>query len=908
MAAPMFTWTTTHKELVEYLIKNRKQQKKLVDVLRKAGVTSLIDKLQRNGKLVDLEVIDPFTFFCYIYKYGQVKRVEILQNVAKVAGVTVPDDADGIPSVNAQQVCMFPFAYERKDNEVERLWRFFDKVMSNTVDDAAFADVLDVTYTGPAKITEGLYNIMPERYLPINGPVKQYLKEYYNLTASFETWTDYLQLLDKIKALEDIPFTELSYKSWRIREDKKEQAINESSDGLHYWIFQCNPKKFDLPAMLRREELETDWTVSAHRDNIRVGDKVIIWMTGPQAGCYALAEVTGNPKSLEGQPEAVKADLRITHNLVHSPIMKDQIEESRALRNLKVGNQGTNFSATESEYSALLAIAEESMKRRFWLYAPGERAEKWDDFYAASEMGIGWSGVGDLSVYQSQDDVEVALQKSSGKTDRLTNDARTCYQFASVIKPGDVVIARKGRKTLVGWGVVTSDYRFESGQEYEHRLDVDWKGKGAWTTEQTLPIITLTELTDKRGDLSYIRNLLGITDEALLAEPQMTASYNAPLNVILYGPPGTGKTHNTIKRAAEIVAGRTIDSYEQAREIFLQHRGTSIEMVTFHQSYSYEDFIQGIRPDTEDNDTLSFSKRDGVFKSIAERARKNELEATEKRQQKREFEEVFAEYLQPLLDGDQSDIEVKMKRTSYYITNVERKSIHFRKSGGGTQHSLSIATLKEYYRTEQKPEIQGLNVYYAPLLDVLLEKGKKGQHAKRPELQRFVLIIDEINRANISRVFGELITLIEPDKRTQGEHAMEVTLPSGESFSVPSNLYIIGTMNTADKSIALLDVALRRRFVFEPMYPLYSIPGQIVHDADLLQRINAQIIKLKGYDFQIGHAYFMGRTYNRLDALNNRVVPLLLEYFMNDEKKVRQILTEAGLQVHETQWPLRVLG
>jgi len=904
----MFTWTTTHKELVEYLIKNRKQQKKLVDVLRKAGVTSLIDKLQRNGKLVDLEVIDPFTFFCYIYKYGQVKRVEILQNVAKVAGVTVPDDADGIPSVNAQQVCMFPFAYERKENEVERLWRFFDKVMSNTVDDAAFADVLDVTYTGPAKITEGLYNIMPERYLPINGPVKQYLKDNYNLTATFETWTDYLQLLDKIKALEDIPFTELSYKSWRIREDKKEQAIDESSDELHYWIFQCNPKKFDLPAMLRREELETDWTVSAHRDNIRVGDKVIVWMTGPQAGCYALAEVTGESTSREGEPETVKADIRITHNLVDDPISKFEIQGIEALKNLKVGNQGTNFQATKEEFLEILERADDILAPCYWLYAPGEKAEKWEEFYDTSVMGIGWSDIGDLTEYVPKDKIEAILRKASGKKTKAVNDARTCHNFAYALKPGDFVFARKGRSTLVGWGIVKSRYRYEPNQEFQHRRIVEWKAKGEWVTDRILPIVTLSELTDKRGDLSYIRNLLGITDEALHAEPHMTASYNAPLNVILYGPPGTGKTHNTIKRAAEIVAGRTIDSYEQAREIFLQHRGTSIEMVTFHQSYSYEDFIQGIRPDTEDNDTLSFSKRDGVFKSIAERARKNELEATEKRQQKREFEEVFAEYLQPLLDGDQSDIEVKMKRTSYYITNVERKSIHFRKSGGGTQHSLSIATLKEFYRTEQKPEIQGLNVYYAPLLDVLLEKGKKGQHAKRPELQRFVLIIDEINRANISRVFGELITLIEPDKRTQGEHAMEVTLPSGESFSVPSNLYIIGTMNTADKSIALLDVALRRRFVFEPMYPLYSIHGETVHDADLLQRINAQIIKLKGYDFQIGHAYFMGRTYNRLDALNNRVVPLLLEYFMNDEKKVRQILAEAGLQVHETQWPLRVLG
>ena len=159
---------------------------------------------------------------------------------------------------------------------------------------------------------------------------------------------------------------------------------------------------------------------------------------------------------------------------------------------------------------------------------------------------------------------------------------------------------------------------------------------------------------------------------------------------------------------------------------------------------------------------------------------------------------------------------------------------------------------------------------------------------------------------NISRVFGELITLIEPDKRSHGEIPMEVKLPSGENFTVPSNLYLIGTMNTADKSIALLDIALRRRFVFESMYPDYTLDG--IHDVELLKNINKQIITRKGHDFQIGHSYFMGTDYNRLTTMNNKVIPLLMEYFMNDADEVTAILKSASLTLQPTAWPLKIVG
>ncbi|MFW5871966.1 MAG: McrB family protein [bacterium] len=382
---------------------------------------------------------------------------------------------------------------------------------------------------------------------------------------------------------------------------------------------------------------------------------------------------------------------------------------------------------------------------------------------------------------------------------------------------------------------------------------------------------------------------------------------NFPLNTIFYGPPGTGKTYNTVLRAAEIIANKAIDSYDEALRIFKSKLHDQIEFITFHQNYSYEDFIQGLRPDTENDKQLTFERKDGVFKILADKALKNIISSTEPPVAKKTFEEAFNNLVNPLVAGDVEEIEVEMKKVSYFITAITNKSIEFRKTSGGTEHTLSISTLRKMYDAESVLNIQGLVSYYTPLLDKLLKIGKDSS-GKKENVQRknYVIIIDEINRANISRVFGELITLIEPDKRSHGVIPLETRLPSGEPFIVPSNLYIIGTMNTADKSIALLDIALRRRFEFEPMYPKYEIVDKIIYDVDILKKINRQIIKSKGHDFQIGHAYFMAENKDLVQRMNKKVIPLLLEYYMNDEKEVKDILKSAGLIVEENSWPLRI--
>ncbi len=265
-----------------------------------------------------------------------------------------------------------------------------------------------------------------------------------------------------------------------------------------------------------------------------------------------------------------------------------------------------------------------------------------------------------------------------------------------------------------------------------------------------------------------------------------------PLNCIIYGAPGTGKTYSTAEYAQAIIEGISLKEFKADntdRIAVMEKYNSLIELkqivfTTFHQSYGYEEFIQGLRPDTK-SDKMSFKTVDGVFKQIADKA---------------------------LDDPDKN----------------------------------------------------------------------------------YVIIIDEINRANISKVFGELITLIEDDKRWGEINQTSATLQSGDLFVVPNNLYIVGTMNSADKSISLIDAALRRRFEFIEQKP----DSSLVLDPtlkDVLEKLNAALAsQLDSADLLVGHSYFMGKTEADLPKiLNNSIIPLLYEYFYDNKKKVATVLGDA---------------
>lgn len=438
--------------------------------------------------------------------------------------------------------------------------------------------------------------------------------------------------------------------------------------------------------------------------------------------------------------------------------------------------------------------------------------------------------------------------------------------------------------------------------------------------------------------------------------------FSAPLNKILYGPPGTGKTYNTLLLAAQIIKRTNDLNYDTAKVVFNQNLGDKIEFITFHQNYSYEDFIQGLRPDVEVKGNLSFERKDGVFARIAINAlfeyfkiysnRKRKLKTTD---QNLDVNEVYLSFFNFLKSNPNQIFKTKTGSDLIIKSYSERKCLRFSHSDSSVIHTVSGDRLIKLY--EKFPAIEQIKNVHKDITEVLggcnatvywtalnefikYYKTIKGQRKdiaeedlinyedisfeekkeflntielselfkiNSEEVPNYVIIIDEINRANISRVFGELITLIEPDKRSHGELPLKCTLPSGEEFIVPSNLYIIGTMNTADKSIALLDIALRRRFEFQAMYPDYEIEG--IYDLEILKKINSKIIELKGYDFQIGHSYFMNSKddkYNLTKRMNKKVIPLLLEYFMNNREEVEKIISHSGLTLKNGSWPLEI--
>ncbi|RUO29234.1 AAA family ATPase [Aliidiomarina sedimenti] len=373
-----------------------------------------------------------------------------------------------------------------------------------------------------------------------------------------------------------------------------------------------------------------------------------------------------------------------------------------------------------------------------------------------------------------------------------------------------------------------------------------------------------------------------------------------PLNQILFGPPGTGKTFTTIKRAVRAAEPSFTWADRDGLKTKYQEliRKGRIRFVTFHQSFSYEDFVEGLTAHT-DNGNLVYEKRLGIFRQIVKAAK--EYQVSEVKDAATSFDESWEAFLTKLEDRNDG-ISIKTRRSNFTVTEVDANTIRFDKSQGQSVHTLSVTSLEAVFNGDR--EIKGgLQPYYESLVRRLKEIGSKLNN-KKVERQNFVLIIDEINRGNISRIFGELITLIEPSKRSGATEALEVTLPlTGDRFSVPDNLYIIGTMNTADRSLAGLDLALRRRFDFIEMPPLSEeLKGIIVEGIDvekILDVINRRITALLDKNHCIGHAYFIHLRDNSNVALTDlaevfqqKIIPLLQEYFFEDWQRIRWVFND----------------
>ena len=448
-----------------------------------------------------------------------------------------------------------------------------------------------------------------------------------------------------------------------------------------------------------------------------------------------------------------------------------------------------------AESSALMDDENETI--RYWVYAPGEGAYMWDDFYKRGVMAIGWNEIGDLSLFKNKSEIKEAMKKIYGLNLSYQNATHATWQFANEMKVGDIIFVKKGRSQLIGRGIVTSDYFYDSeAEEYNHIRTVNWTHHGEWSYPGKAAMKTLTDVTPYIDVVEKLKNIFddgtsedveeveksysSYTKEDFLNDVFMSEEEYERLrsvfvfkkNIILQGAPGVGKTYAAKRLAYSLIGEKNAER---------------VKMVQFHQSYSYEDFIMGFRPSD-----IGFELRKGTFYNFCKRA-----------------------------------------------------------------------------------ELDAVNDYF--------------------------FIIDEINRGNLSKIFGELFMLLENDKRG----ASLQLVYSDEKFAIPDNLYIIGMMNTADRSLAMLDYALRRRFAFFELKPGFETDGfksyqLTINNSKLnnlitcIKNLNYAIVsdETLGEGFCIGHSYFCNLKPESVDdqVISNIVeyelAPLLKEYWFDEPNLV----------------------
>ena len=560
----------------------------------------------------------------------------------------------------------------------------------------------------------------------------------------------------------------------------------------------------------------------------------------------------------------------------------------------------TNPQTVKFAIKAINAIIEnnnnfDQIPTKFWLYAAGAKSCHWNEFYNQGIMAVGWNKLGNLKKYSSKEEIAKELQKDRSDNSYPMNDSKTNWEFANEMNIGDIVYVKKGLEPiLLGRGVVASDYIYDDiRNKYKSIRKVNWTHNGIYNVDfNELDIKqwnqkTLTDISENKYK-DFCKKIEKIFNNNAKEDKNMNSQ---PLNQILYGPPGTGKTYNTVIKAMEIINDKKYDSvdYEQYKDLKKQFDNLKqqgqIEFVTFHQSYSYEEFVEGIKPYIPEWGTVEENNRfigqDGIFKKICNSA-KTTIEGN--------FEKIYSQFIEEI----DENYEFKTKKGSFKIRVNDNDGLTIRTGDNFEKETCGTIT-KEQIKNQtftslgRKQKLEAITKYL---------KEKYGlTFSTSIAVKPHILIIDEINRGDVSKIFGELITLIEEDKRIGKEHQMTVTLPySRETFGVPNNLYIIGTMNTADRSIALLDTALRRRFDFEEMMPKPELlRGKDIEGVDLeqlLTQINNRIKNEYDRDHQIGHSYLMEvENKEQLErAYKNRILPLLNEYFYNDIDSVAKIL------------------
>jgi len=600
----------------------------------------------------------------------------------------------------------------------------------------------------------------------------------------------------------------------------------------------------------------------------------------------------------------------------------------------------TNYA--EFSYLAYLKTSEKQETEKtndsdaiaYWIYAPGEQAVFWDEYYQNGIMGLGWDKIGDLREYRKQQDLIAPLKQHYGSDTSQKNSADMLYSFAYEMKPGDIVFAKKGRSLIVGRGVVTSGYYYDNSHEPQpHLRKVNWTHKGEWKTDSMLAMKTLTNITRYTDDVSQLNKLIEGKDSPVPVESTNKQYWWLVGNPKIWSLSGmkvgeeqqytlyneNGHKRKVFQNFLDAKAGDIVIGYEarptqkvvclleiskanDGKEIGFKKTESLLEPIPF-STLKVTPGLEGM--EYMKNQQGSFFKVTAdEYDIIMEMVRgENPIPKQEKKEKytKSNFlDEVYVSYL------DYERLESLILRKKNLIL---QGAPGVGKTFAAKRLAYAIMGEKDDSRVMQVQFHQNYSyedfvMGYKPNEDggFELKNGVFYRFCKRATADsehKYFFIIDEINRGNLSKIFGELLMLIENDYR---DKPIQLAYKD-EMFAVPSNLYIIGMMNTADRSLAMIDYALRRRFSFFEMKPGFNNAAfeegiRKLHDPQLNNLVKA-IVELNkvienddslGSGFCIGHSYLcnLGYHYELENIVEYDIIPMLREYWFDNDERFNQ--------------------
>lgn len=936
-----YDWIPFYEEFATKLLEYKDNRAELFSIIKDlTAQNSLLEYLHFDRDdwwSVRNYEIDPFSIFAIFNRSLKAQnRIGIISLLAETFDLhsPIPTDFSGIPVMNNQQ------AFFAGNDEV---WALFEEALSCANNgefrqkfEQCFENAINVNGNGLGTITMGLFWIRPNVFLNLdkqnreflsddtnglNGVVEHLPKDIKKYIPNGQEYILMIKELTKLLNSGDFEFDTISKMSHCAWVNKPENESDEKSENISKASFL----KWFTPLIQALKDLGGSATpkeaIAKIAENENLSEDILNETRGKSEMKKFDNEVNWARNYLVYAgiiDKSVRGIWTLTQQ-GYQVVMTYEIATQIFRKKWWIGNDTT--------------VADTTSKKRYWMFSAGLGACKWEEFYDNGIMAVGWDSLGSFEQYSSRDEIKIQLQLENDNQQSYINDSLAVWQFANEMNVGDVVFSKKGLNTILGRGVVESKYIYdESIEQYKHIRKVNWTHKGEYTAPNQSVQKTLTDLTQYTEYIAQLEALFLQEDNQsspnywwLTANPKIWSFYDIKVgetqSYSLYNDNGNKR--------------RIFKNFMEAKtnDIIVVYESSPVKKVV-----GFAKVVQ----DT-DGENFFFEKTSELKNPIEYQVLKDnkELEKTEyfKNPQGSLFKLTIDEYntIMDMID-ESTPIIIATKHSKKYTKSdflsevfieddnyttltsllLRKKNIILQGAPGvgktfaAKRLAYSMMEEKDDSRVETiqfhqsysyedfimgyRPDGEGFKLEHG----VFYKFCKKAQDDKGRD---YFFIIDEINRGNLSKIFGELFMLVEHDKR--GEENSIRLLYANEQFYIPENVHIIGMMNTADRSLAMLDYALRRRFAFYEMQPAFDSDGFKKYKKSIDNEKFNKLIKVVkslndaietdgslGAGFRIGHSYFIENKIENINdtwlynVVNYEIIPLLQEYWFDEKTKV----------------------